>query len=89
MQTKTPPSRQYVATALIGIFALISGMIAIQKKQAQILVRSENTISHEHTVAPQSFGKSNTLEDLCRQKQCQWNTTQNECICKEATSSKL
>ena len=89
MQTKTSPPWQYVATALMGIFALMIGMMVIQKKQTQMLVVSKDTPSHEHTVAPQSLGKSNTLEDLCKQKQCQWDATQDECICKEATSSKL
>lgn len=71
MQTKKQPSRQYIATGIIGIFAIISGLIVIQKKSLE-----------RYTVASlETNFKSQTLEELCNQWWCTRQQQTEQCFC--------
>ena len=88
MQTKTKKtssSRQYIATGIIGIFAIISGLIVIQKKSLQTYARttSFSTINTEIKTAIEWKGKKQTLQTLCLQEKCARQEVQEECFCKQ------
>ena len=88
MKTKTQEPRQYIATGIVGIFAIISWLSVMYKKNINthtqyVIEKNVFTASITSAEVRTSSWRNQTLEELCTQEKCIRKKIHKECLCND------